>query len=137
MRAFLDTNVLVYAFTADARADVAEALLAQGCDISVQVLNEFAHVARRKLGMDWSQVGEALTAIRSLCPHVHPIDLDTHVEALDLAARANLSIYDALILAAALRAGCECLYSEDMQHNSRVAGRLRIINPFAADPPAR
>ena len=57
---FLDANVLVYAFTTDPRAAAAQALLGRGCVTGVQALNEFTNVARRKLGMTWAEVGEAL-----------------------------------------------------------------------------
>jgi predicted nucleic acid-binding protein len=129
-RAFLDTNILVYAFVEDPRAVVAEALLAQKCDTSVQALNEFATVARRKLRMDWQEVEEALALLQTVCGTIHPIELKTHADALRLAQRYGFSIYDALIVAAALRAGCDTLYSEDMQDGLAVDGRLTIRNPF-------
>lgn len=129
-KAFLDTNVVIYAFTEDPRSSVAEALLAAGCDVSVQVLNEFANVARRKLGFDWSEIEAALTAIRTLVRTVHPVDLETHSSALALAQRYRLSFYDALIAASALKGGCEVLHSEDMQDALVIEGRLRIANPF-------
>jgi predicted nucleic acid-binding protein len=131
MRAFLDTNILVYAFVDDARCAVAERLLAQGCDISVQVLNEFANVARRKLGFDWPQLNDALGAVRSLVRAVHPLDLECHGDAIGLAEHHMLSIYDATIIAAAVRAGCDILYSEDMHAGLVIEGRLTIVNPFA------
>lgn len=105
-REFLDTNVLIYAFSDDPRAAVAQDILARGCDISVQVLNEFAHVARLKLGFDWNELGSAL------------------------AERYRLSVHDASIIAAALNAGCKVLHGEDMQHGQEVEGALRISNPF-------
>src|ERR1019366_5198330 len=68
-KAFFDTNLIVSAFAKDdARAEVAEALLAAGSVISVQVLNEFVAVAARKLGMGWDEVLAALDAILVLCP---------------------------------------------------------------------
>lgn len=130
-RAFLDTNVLVYAFSDDPRARAAETLLAEGHDTGVQVLNEFTNIARRKLGMEWPEVSEALAAIRVICRAIHPIDLPTHEQAIILAAEHGFSIYDALIVAAALRAGCAVLHSEDMQHG-RMIGSLRINNPFGS-----
>ena len=129
-RVFIDTNVLIYAFTDDPRCGIAETLLAQGFDISVQVLNEFANVARRKLSFDWSQVEEALAAIGTLARTIHPVDLITHKNAMALAPRYRFAIYDALIVSAALKARCEILYSEDMQHDLLVEGQLRIVNPF-------
>ncbi|MBA2920769.1 PIN domain-containing protein [Sphingomonas sp. MAH-20] len=129
-RAFLDTNVLVYAFADDPRATVAERLLAEGNDVSVQVLNEFANVARRKLGFDWRQVRDGLASIRALARAIHPVDLKTHTHALWLAERYGLSVYDALIVAAALQARCDLLYSEDMQNGMEIEGGLCIRNPF-------
>jgi predicted nucleic acid-binding protein len=84
---FLDTNVLIYAFTDDSRSHKAQELLARGCTIGVQVLNEFTNVARRKLKMNWGEVGDALSSIRILCPTVVPMDLDIHDEALVIAER--------------------------------------------------
>ena len=127
---FLDTNIILYAFTDDPRSMVAETLLSRGADLSVQVLNEFTNVARRKLAFDWKQVEQALQAIRLLARTIHPVDLDTHSGALDLAQRYKLSFYDALILSSALKARCDVLHSEDMQDGLLVEGRLRIENPF-------
>jgi len=116
---FLDSNILVYAFTTDPRAAAAQALLERGCAISVQGLNEFANVARRKLGKPWEEIRDALVAIRALCPTILPIDLDTHAAALRLAELHGFAIFDGLMVAAALQAGSDTLWSEDMQHGMR------------------
>lgn len=128
--AFLDSNVLVYAFTSDSRAAVARSLLQQRPVISVQGLNEFANVARRKLGMGWPELREAIEALRTFCPTVVAIDLDTHIEALRLAERYGHSFYDSVMVASALKADCDTLWSEDMQDGMVIDGRLRIGNPF-------
>src|SRR6476660_9180539 len=96
-REFLDSNVLIYAFTGDARAPAAQALLASGCTISVQGLNEFANVARRKLGRSWQQIRTDLAAIRAVCATVVPIDTDIHEAAVRLAERHGFAFFDALI----------------------------------------
>lgn len=127
---FLDSNILVYAFTADPRAAPAQALLERGGGVSVQGLNEFANVARGKLGMTWEEVRDALADIRTLCPTILPMDLETHTEALRLAERYGYAIFDALMIAAALRAGSDTLWSDDMQDGMVIDGRLRIANPF-------
>jgi predicted nucleic acid-binding protein len=132
-RAFLDSNVVVYAFSDDPRNAVAEELLGRGCEISVQVLNEFTNVARRKLGFSWAEITDAVEAITTLSRAVHPFDLATHQEATRLAERYGFGFYDALIVASALRADCAVLYSEDMQHGLIVDERLRIGNPFQAE----
>ena len=129
---FFDTNVLLYLLSADtAKADRAEALLAGGGTVSVQVLNEFAAVASRKLRLPWAEVREVLATLRSVCALV-PVTGDTHDGALHLAERHGLSFYDALIVAAALQAGCSTLHSEDMQDGQVFERRLTIRNPFPA-----
>ena len=128
---FLDTNVLLYAaLQPDPRSDAARALLAQGGTVSVQVLNEFAAIARRKLRRPWPEITQALDAIRTLCPAPWPLSLSTHEAALDLAARTGYQFYDALILAAALEAGCTTLFTEDLQDGQVIEGRLTLRNPF-------
>ena len=130
MTPFLDSNVLIYAFTTDPRATVAQSLLQSGCAISVQGLNEFANVARRKLGMEWDEIRTALAAVRTVCASIYPIDLETHAIALDVGERYGYAFFDALVIASALQAGSKTLWSEDMQHGMAVDGRLTISNPF-------
>src|SRR5215475_158482 len=79
---FLDSNILVYAFTTDPRAAAAQDLLERGGIVSVQGLNEFTNVARRKLGMNWEEVRDALAAIHTLVGAILPIDIDTHTDGL-------------------------------------------------------
>lgn len=132
-RPFLDTNVLVYTLgQRDDRTPVAEDLLAAGGVISVQVLNELASVAHRKLRMSWPDVTSALEAIKTLCPEPVPLTLSTHDAALRLASKHRYHIYDALIIAAALESECTVLYSEDLQSGRSIEGRLTIRNPFSA-----
>ncbi|MGA3018671.1 MAG: PIN domain-containing protein [Bryobacteraceae bacterium] len=129
-KAFFDTNLIVYAFAKDdPRAEAAEALLAAGGVISVQILNEFAAVASRKLGMAWDDVLAALDAILVLCPSPVPLTIETLRLALGIAKRHKYHIYDALVIASALEASCATLYSEDLQ-NGQVIGGLTIRNPF-------
>jgi len=128
--AFLDTNVLLYLLSSDAaKADRAEALAAAGGVISVQVLNEFVSVASRKLRMSMSEIREVLSAIRAVCT-VEPLSIQTHDLGFDLAQRFDLTIYDALIVAAALLAKCRIVYSEDLQ-DGQIIESLTVRNPFA------
>ena len=131
-RAFFDTNVLLYTIgQRDDRTPTAEALLAGGGVVSVQVLNELASVARRKLRMSWPDVTAALAAIKILCPSPLPLTVETHDAALRLAVRHGYHIYDALIVAAALEGECSTLYSEDLHAGQMIDGRLTIRNPFS------
>jgi predicted nucleic acid-binding protein len=128
---FLDTNVLIYAVAKnDPRASKAEALLARGAIVSVQSLNEFVSVARRKLGMSGKEVKEFVDLICIVCPDPVPISLDTHRGALAIAEKYGYSIYDALLASAALEAGCKTLYSEDLQDGQIINRQLTIRNPF-------
>ncbi len=130
---FLDSNVLLYTLAqGDPRAAVASELLVRGGTVSVQVLNEFANVAHRKLGLPWAEVALALASLRVLCAAPLPLTLATHEAALALAERHRFSFYDALIVASALEARCAALMSEDMQHDLLVNGVLTIQNPFKA-----
>ena len=127
---FFDTNVVFYLLSEDAaKADRAEELLAAGGRVSVQVLNEFAAVASRKLGMGWTDIGEILTQVRAVCA-VEPLSIDTHERGLAIAARYGLSVYDAMIVASALVAGCKELYSEGLQRGQIFERRLTVRNPF-------
>jgi predicted nucleic acid-binding protein len=130
-RNFLDTNVLIYAVAKnDPRASKAEAILANGGIVSIQSLNEFTSVARRKLVTSWKEVREFLNLICILCPNPVPTSLDVHRGALAIAEKYGYSIYDALIASAALEAGCKTLYSEDLQDGQIINRQLTIRNPF-------
>jgi predicted nucleic acid-binding protein len=127
---FFDTNVLVYIASGDpAKADRAEAIIGNGGVISVQVLNELTNVARRKMRLAWPDTRSFLSMLRRLLT-VQPITVETHETGLALAERYNLSTYDAMIVASALQADCDTLWSEDMQHGMEFDEGLRIVNPF-------
>jgi predicted nucleic acid-binding protein len=128
---FLDSNIILYLLSQDvAKADRAEALLSQSGTVSVQVLNEVANVMARKLRMDLDEISEFLTGVRHFCDVV-PLTIDTHDDALAIARRYGFSIYDSLIIAAAIAAKCDILYSEDLQSGQQIGGHLTITNPFS------
>jgi predicted nucleic acid-binding protein len=129
-RAFVDANICIYAFSQDARrAEPATALLTQNAVISVQVLNEYANVSRRKLRLDWPIIFRDLDIIVSLVGDVRPLTIATHKAGRELAARYVLPFHDSLLLAAALEAGCDRFLSEDLQDGLRIGG-LTVVNPF-------
>jgi len=136
MKSFIDTNVLIYWVDATDRADRVEALLAENAVISVQVLNEFANVLRKKRQMPWPDISALSAVLLSVC-EVHSLSVRTHQVALDLVQRYSLSLYDANIVAAAALSGCAVLHSEDMQDGLNIVlpemaggGTLSISNPF-------
>ena len=126
-----DSNVVLYLLLAEeAKAETAARLLSQKGVVSVQVLNEVNNVMRRKWQMDWEEIDDFLHVLMPVCI-IRPLTLSVHRLGLNLARRHHFSIYDAMIVAAAIESGCRVLYSEDMQHGFTVDS-LQIINPFHA-----
>ncbi|HEX5321864.1 MAG TPA: PIN domain-containing protein [Stellaceae bacterium] len=129
---FFDSNVVLYIASGEAnKADRAEQLLRGGGTISVQVLNETANVARRKMELNWLQLRSFLSRIRGLAT-VMPLTVETHEMGLALAERHGFSTYDAMIVASALQADCDVLWSEDLHHGLMIDNRLQVLNPFRA-----
>jgi len=129
-RVFLDTNVVLYFVSeAGARTAIAEQLLMQGGVVSVQVLNELVSAARGELNMSWDEVRVAREKTLIFCPDPVSLTEDLHRSAVEISARYGFHIYDSLILAAAMEAGCTTLLTEDMQDGQVVDG-VRIENPF-------
>ena len=128
---FFDSNVLIYAFTqADEKTDRAMLLVSEGGVVSVHVLNETANVLQRRFKTQWVRIGQIVDSILEDCPEPIEISLAIHRAALRICGRYGYSVYDSLVIAAALEARCSTLYSEDMQHGQVIDG-LRIVNPFA------
>ncbi len=129
---FLDTNVLIYLLSADPlKADQAEAVVRPGSLVSVQVLNEMTNIMRRKLAMSWEEINDVITIIRSICT-IESLTIGTHDRGRLIAKRYGFSVYDSMIVASALLAGCKILYSEDMQHDQLLDQQLRVCNPFTS-----
>jgi predicted nucleic acid-binding protein len=136
-RFFLDTNIFAYSFdsTAPAKARKAAQLIRRAADsgqgvVSYQVVQEFFNIALRRFPQPMA-MAEAeqylITVFRPLLAiHSSPA---LYVEGLRIAAKNRFSWYDSLIVAAALEAQCETLFSEDLQHGREIEG-LRIQNPF-------
>lgn len=128
---FFDTSVLLYLLSAEAeKADRVEELLKHRGIISVQVLNEFTAVAKRKLGLTFIEIRELLETVRTLCD-TQPLTIEHHDMGVEIAERYRFSFYDSIIVASALLAGCKKLYSEDLQHRQVIDKQLTVINPFA------
>ncbi len=131
-KTFFDSNVLICQVSDDiAKAGRAEELLLRGGFVSVQVLNEFVSVARRKIKLTWPEIHDVLSLVQSAC-QVIPVTIELHAEGLKIAERYGFTIYDSLIVAGALQAGCEVLYSEDLQ-DQQVIGPVVVRNPFKPD----
>ena len=127
---FLDSNIVLYLASEDLlKADRAQELVAEGGTISVQVLNEIANISRRKMGLSWAETRNFLLMIRGLLK-VEPVTIEIHDVGISLAERYQLSVYDSMIVSAALSAECDTLLSEDLQNGLLINERLRVLNPF-------
>ncbi len=126
---FVDTNIVVYAYSASPKAQRAGDLLVDAT-ISVQVLNEFANVALRKLAYSAAKLDTHIGSIRNLVSNIVVVDERTHDLARKIAFRYRLAFYDSCLLAAALLGDCDTFYSEDLQHGLVIEGLLTVRNPF-------
>ncbi|MGF1549103.1 MAG: PIN domain-containing protein [Sphingomonadaceae bacterium] len=126
----LDTNILVYAFQAGAKHKRSLAILDARPVASVQILNEYAHLSRRKLRRSWREIEQDLDIVRTMAATVEPITEAANREALRIVGRYQLSFYDSVLLAVALESGVETLYSEDMQDGLVIDERLTIVDPY-------
>lgn len=136
MPAFFDTNVLVYCTDASApdkqaraRELVASATAAGEAVCSTQVLIELYHTLLRKQRMR-AAAAQALVAAYAAWPVVAS-DAALVQEAVGLSIEHQLSIWDAMVVTAALRAQAATLYTEDLNPGRRY-GALQVVNPFAA-----
>ena len=127
---FADTNIILYTIGRDARKqDIARAIVATHPVLSVQVINECVSVCLRKLSFSREQAYAFGKAVMERTD-VLPLDSVTLERAATLAIRYQLSHWDALVIASALLADCDRLYSEDLQHGQVFDDRLRVVNPF-------
>lgn len=127
---FVDSNILLYLVLDNGlKAARVREVLGFGCTISVQVLNETSSVLRRKYKMPWNEVRQFLGLVSGLTEIV-PLDVSTHETGINIAERFGFSIYDSMIIAAAMHSDCDTVFSEDMQHGQTIDGLVRVINPF-------
>lgn len=96
----------------------------------MQVLNDFANTARRKLDRPWDDVVSAIEALRTVCQECVSLTEQTHRAAVGLSREHGFHLYDALVIAAALESDCTMLLTEHMQHGRLIEGRLTIHDPF-------
>jgi predicted nucleic acid-binding protein len=132
---FLDTNVLVYAYSAyePVKKAQAQALIASAQGnawLSSQVLIEFVNVSHRKMKAAWLDIQIALIEFTASY-QITETTPATIAHATRLAHRYGFSWFDALIVAAALECGCETLYSEDLNAGQLIESTLQVLNPFA------
>ncbi|MEK6659316.1 MAG: PIN domain-containing protein [Campylobacterota bacterium] len=131
---FLDTNIVIYAFSEDEaqKQSIAFGLLDgeyNNALISKQVINELANILLKKFKLSSNQVENAILELDTIV-NIVDFDLSTQIKALHVKDKYNLQFYDSLIIATALENRCTILYSEDMHNGMLIENRLKIINPF-------
>ena len=134
--AFVDTNILIYAF--DRRnspkkmiaSDLLDSLAKEGrLRISTQVLQEFYNAATRKVATP-IPTNEALFIVDTLTAWpVFQVDVQSIRQAILLVQNASISFWDALIVVSASRIGADLLFTEDLNHGERILG-VEVVNPF-------
>ena len=127
---FADTNIVVYAYAGDPeKSAIAEAIVKIAPVISTQIVNAFLSVARMKMGFDLPTRHKVAQELLHGCPVV---SLDAHIvmRAMEIESKYKICYWDALVVAAALAAGCTTLCFEDMQVGQVFENRLTVRNPF-------
>ncbi|MCL2047836.1 MAG: PIN domain-containing protein [Defluviitaleaceae bacterium] len=137
VRTFADTNIHVYAHTYSLNPlDISKRNIAlkylDECRlvISTQVIREFVNVMAKKGKRTVSEMEEHTERIVEVAELVVEEDLQLIRKAFVINGAYGYSYFDSLIIAAALKADCEILLSEDMQHGQLIEGTLKIVNPF-------
>lgn len=127
---FLDTNLVLYTIGKDPRKKaIARNILANCPVISAQVINEAVNVCLRRFAFTRERA-YAFADVLMRRTDMRPVDETTIRKSAEIAMRYRFSNWDSLIIAAALLANCDTLYSEDMQHGQVINGSLTIVNPF-------
>ena len=129
----LDTNILIYWHSNDEpdKQKVAIDLLESHSYpvVSTQVLSEYINVVRRKLQLPKEEIMDICLRNIGICT-LQPVRFSTLNYARNLLDHYDFQLFDSIIVASAIEAGCTILYSEDIHHGLLVENRMKIINPF-------
>ncbi len=131
---FLDTNILIYFYSADEKnkQDIALNLIDKYSDrslISIQVINELSNILFKKFKLSSTEIENIVLEIDNYINIVN-FSTTTQIKALKIKEKYKLQFYDSLIVATAIENSCAILYSEDMQDGMLIDNVLTIINPF-------
>ena len=133
-RVFLDTNILIYAYSNDEKQKQRIALelinkYSQNIIISTQVINELTNVLFKKFKIDAPIIEESILELDNIFK-IKQFSLTTQIKAIHIKEKYKLQYYDSLIVSSALENNCTILYSEDMQNSQIIDNKLTITNPF-------
>ena len=127
----LDSNILIYNHSLDCgdKRLIARSFFKEKPIISSQVIAEYLNVMRRNFKIEKQELISLCSLWLEKCS-VQPVVFSTIKLAQYLVKRYDFQIFDGIIVAAALEANCNVIYSEDMQHGQIIENSLKIINPF-------
>jgi len=129
---FLDTNVLIYAYSeteVEKKIKVLPLLEDEPVSLSTQVVNEFVWVMNKKFNVSMDSLRQIVINLFALY-HVGVINDTTITKAIDMSSKLKLPYWDSLIVASAVEADCDILYTEDLQHGQVIENRITVRNPF-------
>ena len=131
-KSFLDTNIVLYTIGQDKlKTEVARSLVSAVPFVSAQVINECVNVCLRKFSFGKVRAYAFADNVMRRT-NVLPLDEAVIRKSAEISVQQQISNWDALIVAAALLANCDILYSEDMQNGQVFEGGLTVINPFTS-----
>jgi predicted nucleic acid-binding protein len=129
----LDSNIVLYNHDNNEhhthKKTTAARLLDENPVVSSQVISEYFNVMQKKHKVEKKVLIRVSVLWLEKC-HIQPVTLTTVKTARQLIDKYMFQLFDGIIVAAAIEAQCDILYSEDMQHNQIINGTLKIINPF-------
>jgi len=127
----LDSNILIYNHSMDHENKrlIARDFFKENPVVSSQVISEYLNVMKRIFKMQKLELMQLCSIWLEKC-YVQPVILSTIKLAQDLVSKYDFQVFDGIIVAAALEADCDILYSEDMQNGQIIEDILKIVNPF-------
>jgi len=127
----IDSNILIYNHSMDHENKrlIARDFFKENPVVSSQVISEYLNVMKRIFKMQKLELMQLCSLWLEKC-YVQPVILSTIKLAQDLVSKYDFQMFDGIIVAAALEADCDILYSEDMQNGQIIEDMLKIVNPF-------
>ena len=127
----LDTNILVYCHSNDEpnKQKIAMGLFNEKPIVSTQVLSEYINVTKRKLKLPKEEIMDVCLQNIEMCT-LQPVSFATLKSARSLMSKYDFQLFDSIVIASALEANCEILFSEDLHHGLLVENRMKLVNPF-------
>ena len=128
---FVDSNIWLYAFmeVGEKKETALGIISKENCILSTQIINEVCVNLIKKADYGEEDISKLVKSFYRKY-QIENIDKDTILKSSALRAKVEISYWDSLVIASAVKSGCKIIYTEDMQHNQKIEGKLKIIDPF-------